>query len=912
MASRRIAQDSFDALVQAKAKRYRLDQSDPINKALQQLRAHPRLALQAPYGDEDEDPREDRAYGSSAWRKEPRADYAAPSYRSSSRALPEEEEEEDYYEKTFPQPLSRSRGYPQPPLREQGYSRPSSAGRDYGGLPLRDLDYGRPSAREFRSSGLPDEDFAPGGAARRPCAEVERVERGGGPPAAAPLPPPCRPCKSLPRPRVPKEDAPGLAPVDPDDVFAAFGREIIKWAGFDRAKQDRACLELFQSLFAVETETCAKTLAAFKCRLNHEHQQFCLYSLKNIQHPALRKPQVDNTFLNFLMSHQVMETKQAFFEVIGPFDRVLMKLQYYLLKSATPLLMACNAYELHLKTGGLCEPAQVSSSLETTASLCRKALVLLGQTFALASAERQEKILDALGIQQGAPSPALFPNVDSSALFGREYIEHLQSWLDKSGCKMQLRAPDASPPGQGPPVIQEAKPKAPPRADRKLVATIENLVSDTISGVMTEKARSKLTGDPQYWFLSEEESLEHQYYKLKLSEAERLKAEEGKSPEWRAAEAVRALLYRKKIAGLKKRLFPRRKAGILQRAARSRRGRKATVGTQTPFWAGTAPGQEAQGDADSGADANLPEASAPGSDELSLESQFPDVDLKTMVTARKLAEFVAEIGPEIEQFSIDNSADNPDLWFLQDQESSAFRYYRLKVQELCPSICFGPATEATEELPDAAKEAPETLKEEPPPSEAGAEGSSAAAGVQEAEEAGTAAGTLPEGSTEAQTESPSGAGGSAASSLDPSPRVPVRGTPFGRKRVSSKSLKVGLIPAPKRVCLIDEPKIHDPVQIAYDRPCGYPAYKNKKRPKDLTFEHKRLNQKNIGFQMLKKMGWKEGRGLGSHGEGIKEPVRMGSTSAGEGLGVMADKKEDTFATFRQRMMQMYYMKRGDN
>lgn len=41
---------------------------------------------------------------------------------------------------------------------------------------------------------------------------------------------------------------------------------------------------------------------------------------------------------------------------------------------------------------------------------------------------------------------------------------------------------------------------------------------------------------------------------------------------------------------------------------------------------------------------------------------FLAVDAKTMETAEKLAKFVAQVGPEIEQFSIDNSTDNPDLW----------------------------------------------------------------------------------------------------------------------------------------------------------------------------------------------------------------------------------------------------------
>nr|XP_008123894.2 PREDICTED: SURP and G-patch domain-containing protein 2 [Anolis carolinensis] len=252
--------------------------------------------------------------------------------------------------------------------------------------------------------------------------------------------------------------------------------------------------------------------------------------------------------------------------------------------------------------------------------------------------------------------------------------------------------------------------------------------------------------------------------------------------------------------------------------------------------------------------------------DAALESQFSDVDPKTMVTARKLATFVAEVGPEIEQFSIENSADNPDLWFLQDPESSAFKFYRTKVRQLCPSIRFGAEEEAE-----------------------GREG-----------------GEEPDKAEEEEEEGPSTGGGSA----EPPTASPAKGTPFGRKRMSSKTLKVGLIPASKRVCLIDEPKVHDPVRIAYDRPHRYQADRSKKpKSKDLEFHHKRLNQKNIGFQMLQKMGWKEGLGLGAESRGITEPVKVGSTSTGQGLGV-GGKKEDTFSSFRQRMIQMYYMKRA--
>ena len=33
-----------------------------------------------------------------------------------------------------------------------------------------------------------------------------------------------------------------------------------------------------------------------------------------------------------------------------------------------------------------------------------------------------------------------------------------------------------------------------------------------------------------------------------------------------------------------------------------------------------------------------------------------------------------------------------------------------------------------------------------------------------------------------------------------------------------------------------------------------------------------INETNLGFKLLKSMGWKEGTGLGKDGTGIKEPV----------------------------------------
>lgn len=52
------------------------------------------------------------------------------------------------------------------------------------------------------------------------------------------------------------------------------------------------------------------------------------------------------------------------------------------------------------------------------------------------------------------------------------------------------------------------------------------------------------------------------------------------------------------------------------------------------------------------------------------------------------------------------------------------------------------------------------------------------------------------------------------------------------------------------------------------------------KPKDLEFAQQKLTDKNVGFQMLQKMGWKEGHGLGSLGKGIREPVSVYGMAGG--------------------------------
>ncbi|XP_070272589.1 SURP and G-patch domain-containing protein 2 isoform X1 [Myotis yumanensis] len=781
--------------------------------------------------------------------------------------------------------------------------------------------------------------------------------------------------------------------IDKSDVFSRFGIEIIKWAGFHTIKDDVKFSQLFQTLFELETETCAKMLASFKCSLKPEHRDFCFFTIKFLKHSALKTPRVDNEFLNMLLDKGAVKTKNCFFEIIKPFDKYIMRLQDRLLKSVTPLLMACNAYELSVKMKTLSNPLDLAVALETTNSLCRKSLALLGQTFSLASSFRQEKILEAVGLQDIAPSPAAFPNFEDSTLFGREYIDHLKAWLVSSGCPLQVKKAEPTPTQDEkmvPPTKPEVQARAlsglsdavPQRADHKVVDIINQLVTRVVGGSLSPKERALLKEDPAYWFLSDDSSLEYNYYKLKLAEAQRIsQTSPGVGQKPMAAEcAVRAMLYARAVQSLKRRLLPGRRRGLLRAPGlQGWKVRRATTGTQTLLSSGTrlkhhirqAPGslqgKPPQPDGKDAAKDCPPDSAGPSPQDPSSEAAGPspkpagvdvseapqssspclsaDVDLKTMETAEKLAKFVAQVGPEIEQFSIENSTDNPDLWFLQDQNSSAFKFYRKKVFELCPSICFTSPSlnlHASESALESVEGEGE-LVNEPPHQEVELESLEV---MPEEEEEEEEEGEEEEEDEEEEEEEalapggPSRAPGGAATSEGSEGSPPTDGFPseaaedgsagtsalsqacFPRKRVSSKSLKVGMIPAPKRLCLIQEPKVHEPVRIAYDRPRGRPVSKKKvenwegdhglMKPKDFDFTQQKLTDKNLGFQMLQKMGWKEGHGLGSCGKGIREPVGMGTASEGEGLGAEGQEhKEDTFDVFRQRMMQMYRHKRAN-
>eukprot|EP00611_Tribonema_gayanum_P020848 TRINITY_DN3898_c0_g2_i1.p3 TRINITY_DN3898_c0_g2~~TRINITY_DN3898_c0_g2_i1.p3 ORF type:complete len:184 (+),score=75.24 TRINITY_DN3898_c0_g2_i1:959-1510(+) len=76
------------------------------------------------------------------------------------------------------------------------------------------------------------------------------------------------------------------------------------------------------------------------------------------------------------------------------------------------------------------------------------------------------------------------------------------------------------------------------------------------------------------------------------------------------------------------------------------------------------------------------------------------------------------------------------------------------------------------------------------------------------------------------------------------------------------------------------------------------------------FEKHKLDESNIGYQMLQRAGWKEGEGLGKEGSGASAPVNMaGAGPAGSGVGATAtdaaEGDDDEFDSYRKRMMLAY-------
>ncbi|KAL9873073.1 uncharacterized protein ACN427_014052 isoform 1-T1 [Glossina fuscipes fuscipes] len=90
----------------------------------------------------------------------------------------------------------------------------------------------------------------------------------------------------------------------------------------------------------------------------------------------------------------------------------------------------------------------------------------------------------------------------------------------------------------------------------------------------------------------------------------------------------------------------------------------------------------------------------------------------------------------------------------------------------------------------------------------------------------------------------------------------------------------------------------------------YEAKKSNRQPDLSDYKEYKLKEDNKGFQMLQKLGWKEGQGLGQDGEGIVDPINKGPQREGnQGLGVQnaasPEECDNEYDAYRKRMMLAY-------